>query len=107
MKRIAIYLTLMLAISSPAWAVSKEIVQLQQSVQLLTDQIRDLTRLVTERFALMTQLVEKASDSTNKLQASVDNVQRSVQGAITAQSTDTSRKFDSQTARLQQISDSV
>src|SRR5258708_32129885 len=107
MKRMTLFLALLLALAAPAFAVSKEIVQLQQSVQLLSDQIRDLNRLVTERMAVMTQLVEKAADSTNKLQGSIDNMQRTLETAIRSQTVSVNQKLDSEQSRLQAVADGV
>ncbi len=111
MKRATTVTALMLAglflMPSPAWAVSKEIIQLQQSVQLLSDQVRDLTRLFTEKMAVMSQLVEKTSDANNRLQGSIDTVQRGLQTAIQSQTVAQNQKIDAQSTRLQQISDNV
>ena len=96
-----------LALSTPAFAVSKEIIQLQQMVQSLSDQVRDLNRLVTEKMLIMSQLVEKASDNTNKLQGSIDGMQRTLQSAIAQQSTSTTQRLDGQQTQLQRVSDSV
>lgn len=107
MKRATVLLALMLAPSAPAWAVSKEILQLQQMVQTLSDRVKDLDNRMTERMALMTQLVEKAADANNRLQTSIDGVQTKLQTAISTQTAAQNQKIDSQAARLQQISDSV
>jgi tol-pal system protein YbgF len=96
-----------LTLSTPAWAVSKEIIQLQQMVQLLTDEVHALQKSVTEKNAVMTQLVEKATDSTNRLQASIDSLQKTLQTSLGSQVTSTNQRLDSQQQRLQLINDSV
>src|SRR2546426_749328 len=107
MKRAITVTALMLVMSSPAWAVSKEIIELQKSVQILSDQIRDLTRLFTEKMAIMNQLVERTADANNRMQGSIDTVQRGLQTAIQSQTVAQNQKIDAQSTRLQQISDNV
>ena len=106
MKRFAMVCAF-LALSTPGWAVSKEIIQLQQMVQLLSDQVRSLNQLVIERLGTMKDLVEKSTDSTNKLQASLESVQRTLQSAMAQQSTSTGQRLDSQQTQLQRVADSV
>jgi len=96
-----------LALSTPAWAVSKEIIQLQQMVQLLSDQVLQLQKAFLEKNAVMAELVEKSADNTNRLQASIDNLQRTLQTSLGSQVTSTNQRLDSQQQRLQLINDSV
>src|ERR1017187_5419900 len=107
MKRATLLFALMLALSAPAWAVSKEILQLQQMVQTLTDRIEKLDNSNREKMVVMTQLVEKTADATNRLQGALDAMQHSLQTAITSQGAVQNQKIDGQQARLQQISDSL
>ncbi len=87
----------------PAYPVAKEIIQLQRDVALLQDMVRDLNRLMTERMAVMTQLVERNTDTTNKLGAALENVQRSLAGALAAQG----QKIDSGQHGVQALSESL
>ena len=107
MKRATLLFALMLALSAPAWAVSKEILELQQMIRTLTDRIEKLDNTQREKMAVMTQLVEKTADATNRLQGALEAMQHSVQTAITSQGAVENQKIDSQQARLQQISDSL
>ncbi len=109
MKRIAPVLTVfaLMTVSTPAWAASKEIIQLQQMVQSLSDQVRDLQKAFLEKNAVMTSLVEKSADNTNRLQAAIDNLQHTLQTSLGSQVTSTNQRLDSQQQRLQLINDSV
>src|ERR1035438_1888518 len=92
---------------APVYAVSKEIVQLQQMVQTLSDQVRDLQKAFLEKNAVMTSLVEKSADNTNRLQTAIDNLQKTLQTSLGSQVTSTNQRLDSQQQRLQLINDSV
>src|SRR5450755_2897951 len=105
MTRATLLFALMLALSAPAWAVSKEILELQQMIRTLTDRIEKLDNNNREKMAVMTQLIEKTAAATNRLQGSLDASQRAMQTAITSQGAIENQKIDGQTARLQQISD--
>jgi tol-pal system protein YbgF len=92
---------------TPVYAVSKEIVQLQQMVQTLSDQVRDLQKAFLEKNAVMAELVEKSADNTNRLQAAIDSLQKTLQSSLGSQVTSTNQRLDSQQQRLQLINDSV
>ena len=102
-KLILLAVVLLAAAPLPLGAVSKEIIQLQRDIALLNEQLRDLNRLITERMAVMTQLVEKSNDTTNKLQGSIDNVQRTLQTAIAAQG----QKIDGFQSQFQALSEGL
>ncbi len=98
---------MIMARPTPVYGVSKEIVQLQQMVQTLTDQVAALQKAFLEKNAVMTQLVERSADNTNKLQAAIDNLQKTLQTSMGSQITSTNQRLDSQQNRLQLINDSV
>jgi tol-pal system protein YbgF len=81
--------------------------QLMQMVQQLTDDVRALQKSVLEKNQQMADLVEHATDSTNRLQASIDNLQKTLQSSLGSQVTSTNQRLDSQQQRLQLINDSV
>ena len=103
MKPKFLLLPVLLLLAQPAFPVAKEIIQLQQSVALLQDQVRDLNRMITERMAVMTQLVERNTDTTNKLQGAIDNVQRALSSTLAAQG----QKIDSGHQQVQALSESL
>jgi len=96
-------LAALLALALPAWAQKKEVIQLQRDVALLQEQIRELNRLITERLAVMTNLVERNTDTVNKLQGSIDNAQRAVQSSVAAQG----QKIDTLQSHFQALSDGL
>ncbi|HMC74549.1 MAG TPA: hypothetical protein VKG87_09610, partial [Terriglobales bacterium] len=80
-KRISSVLALLLVLTvsaSPAWAVSKEIVQLQVQVQALQDQMSRMQQSFDERMGVMNHLVEQNTDTVNKVGNAVAAVQTSL-----------------------------
>jgi tol-pal system protein YbgF len=72
-------LTLLCAGLTPAWGVSKEIVQLQTQVQALQDQVTQMKQSFDERMGVMQHLVEQSTDNVNKVAASIANLQATLQ----------------------------
>ncbi|HVO81333.1 MAG TPA: tol-pal system protein YbgF [Terriglobales bacterium] len=64
---------------TPAWGVSKEIVQLQTQVQALQDQMSQMKQSFDERMGVMQHLVEQSTDSVNKVSAAIANLQANLQ----------------------------
>src|SRR5512140_1365993 len=86
---------------TPAFAVSKEIVQLQTQVQALADQMARMQQSFDERMGVMRNLVEQNTDNMNKLVASVDTMQRT----LGQQNTDTQAKIDQVSGQVQALHD--
>jgi tol-pal system protein YbgF len=103
MKRKLLLGILILSLAMPAAPASKEIVQLQRDVALLQDMVRDLNRLMTERMAVMSQLVERNTDTINKLQGVIENVQRGLAASLTVQA----QKIDSGQQHVQAVAESL
>lgn len=103
MKLRVVLLVAALLVAAPAWPVAKEIIQLQRDVALLSEQVRDVQRLITERMAVMNQLVEQSTDSVNKLHGALDNVQRTLANSLAAQG----QKVDNVHGQLQALSDGL
>ncbi len=104
-KTVAYVAVLALAIgpATPAFAVSKEIVQLQTQVQALADQMARMQQSFDERMGVMRNLIEQSTDSVNKLSMSVDQVQKS----ISQQTNDTAGKVDQVSGQVQALHDSM
>jgi len=64
---------------APTGAVSKEIIQLQRDVALLTQAQRELQRAVDEKHAVLKTLIEQSLDSMSRVNRSMTTVERSVQ----------------------------
>jgi len=89
--------------TTPAFAVSKEILQLQTQMQMLQDQMTSMQRSFDERMGVMRNLVEQNTDSMNKLAGSIDKLQTSLQ----KQNTDGAGKVDQVSGQIQSLNDSV
>ena len=65
--------------TTPAWGVSKEILQLQGQVQNLQDQMTSMQRSFDERMGVMRNLVEQQTDSMNKILSGMNQLQTALQ----------------------------
>jgi tol-pal system protein YbgF len=98
----ALLLTLCLAFT-PAFGVSKEMVQLQTQVQQLQEQMTAMQRSFDERMGVMNNLVEKDTDTVNKVAAAVTALQITLE----KQQGDSSGKVDQLSGQLQSLNDSL
>ena len=89
--------------TTPAWGVSKEIVQLQTQVQALQDQMARMQQSFDERMGVMQHLIEQSTDNMNKVTASITNLQ----GTLQKQQTDSSAHVDQLSGQLQALNDSI
>ena len=99
---LGILLMLWLSVS-PAWGVSKEIVQLQTQVQQLVEQMTAMQRSFDERMGVMNSLVEKDTDAVNKLANSVNTLQTT----LAKQTGDSGGKLDQLSGQLQALNDTM
>ena len=81
---------LMFTSVSPAFAVSKEIIQLQTQVQTLSDQVARMQQSMDERMGVLKNLVEQSTDSVNKMSVAVNDLQRKAQ----SESSDTNSRLE-------------
>ncbi|HUO59900.1 MAG TPA: tetratricopeptide repeat protein [Candidatus Acidoferrales bacterium] len=89
--------------STPAFAVSKEMIQLQTQVQQLADNMARMQQSFDERMGVMRNLVEQDTDNVNKLSVAVNNLQKTLQ----QQSTDSQTKVDQVSGQIQTLNDSI
>jgi tol-pal system protein YbgF len=94
---------LLLAAGTPAFAVSKEMIQLQTQVQTLSDQVSRLQQSIDERMGVMRNLVEQSADSVNKMSATVNDMQRK----LSTESGENGQKLDQVSSQVQSLHDSV
>ena len=94
---------LMLAAGVPAFAVSKEMVQLQTQVQALQDQVARMQQSIDMNMGVMKNLIEQSADSVNKMNAAVNDLQNKMQGL----SSDNGGKLDQLSGQVQSLHDSV
>lgn len=89
--------------ATPAFAVSKEIIQLQTQVQALQDQMARMQQAFDERMGVMRNLVEQNTDGMNKIAAAMGNLQQS----LNQQHTDVSGRNDQVSGQIQSLNDSI
>src|SRR5437868_2648582 len=96
-------LALFAFLTTPAWGVSKEIVQLQTQVQALQEQMTHMQQSFDERMGVMKNLVEQSTDSMNKVASSVTDLQ----GSLQKQQTDTGAHVDQISGQIQALNDTL
>ena len=107
MKRRIVLIVLAAAIlglaPTHAWAVSKEIIQLQTQVQALQDQIARMQQSFDERMGVMQHLVEQTTDNVNKVNSSIGDLQK----VLNQQHNDAGARNDQVSGQVQALNDSV
>src|ERR1700728_5387849 len=98
----ALVFTLWLSVD-PAWAVSKEMIELQTQVQQLQEQMTAMQRSFDERMGVMNNLVERDSDAVNKVAAAVT----ALQTTLLKQQGDSSSHVDQLSGQIQSLTDSL
>jgi len=94
---------LLLAGTAPAWAVNKDMVQLQTQVQQLQEQMTAMQRSFDERMGVMNNLVEHDTDAVNKISTAIGNLQ----SILEKQSGDSSGKVDQLSGQIQALNDTL
>ncbi len=89
--------------SSPAYAVSKEIVQLQTQVQQLQDAVARLQQSNDERMGVMKDLIQQSADSVNRMSLNVDSLQKQLVNRQQNQD----GKLDQVSGQIQSLNDSL
>ena len=95
--------TALVAATTPAWGVSKEILQLQTQVQVMQEQMTGMQRSFDERMGVMRSLIEQNTDAVNKIAPLIDKLQTSLQ----KQSTDGASRVDQFSGQIQSLNDSI
>ncbi len=78
---VAILTLLLAAPATPAFAVSKEIIQLQTQVQDLADRMAQMQQSFDARMGIMQNLIEHSTDNVNKLSESMQALQTGLSAA--------------------------
>ena len=89
--------------ASPAFAVSKEMVQLQTQVQQLQDAVARLQQSNDERMGVMKDLIQQSADSVNRMSSNIDTLQKQLQTRQQAES----GKIDQVSGQIQSLNDSL
>ena len=96
-------IALLVAPNTPLWAANRDLVQIQTQVQMLQDQMTGMQRTFDERMGVMKNLVERNTDTMNKLAASIDKLQTTIQ----KQQADTGTRGDQFSGQIQSLNDSI
>jgi len=88
---------------TPAWGVSKEIIELQTQVQALQDQMTHMKQSFDERMGVMKNLLDQNTDSMNKTAAAV----ASLQAFLQKQQGDSGAHVDQLSGQIQSLNDSL
>jgi tol-pal system protein YbgF len=86
-----------------AWAVSKDMVQLQTQVQQLQQQMTAMQRSFDERMGVMKNLVEQDTDAVNKVATALNALQTTLQ----KQQSDGGSKTDQLSGQVQALNDTL
>jgi TolA-binding protein len=101
--RIACAAALLALPAAPAFAVNREMVQLQTQVQQLQDAVQHLQQSNDERMGVLRDLVQQSADSVNKMSLTVDALQQK----LNAQQETANGKVDQVSGQVQTLNDSV
>lgn len=89
--------------ATPAFAVNKDMVQLQTQVQQLQEAVARLQQSNDERMGMLKDLVQQSADSVNKMSAAVDALQKQMQSQQEA----STGKLDQVSGQVQSLNDSL
>ena len=89
--------------AAPAWAVNRDLIQLQTQVQQLQDQMTHMQQSFDERMGVMKSLLDQNTDNINKATAAVSNLQTNLQ----RQQTDSGTHVDQLSGQLQTLNDTL
>ena len=101
---LALVLSLMvLTALSPAFAASKEIIQLQTQVDEVQHQLTQMKQSLDERMGVIKSLLDKNADAANKVSAAVEQLQTS----INKQQSDRAAQVDQISGQIQALNDTM
>jgi tol-pal system protein YbgF len=100
---LVVLLSMFCLTAAPAWAVSKDMIQLQTQVQQLQEQMTAMQRAFDERMGVMKNLVEQDTDAVNK----VANALNGLQSTLQKQQADGGSKVDQLSGQIQSLNDSL
>jgi len=89
--------------AAPAWAVNRDLIQLQTQVQQLQDQMTHMQQSFDERMGVMKSLLDQNTDNINKATAAVTNLQTTLQ----KQQSESGTHVDQLSGQLQTLNDTL
>ena len=90
-------------LATPAFAVNRDMVQLQTQVQQLQDAVARLQQSNDERMGILKDLVQQSADSVNRMSQNMDAMQKQLAAAESAQGA----KSDQLSGQVQSLNDSL
>jgi TolA-binding protein len=103
LTRLACVLAMYALAAQPAFAVNKDMVQLQTQVQDLQEAVNHLQQSNDERMGVLRDLVQQTADSVNKMAVSVEALQTQMR----TQQEASSGKLDQVSGQVQSLNDSL
>ena len=103
LSRFAWLIVGLMLVASPAFSVSKEIIQLQTQVQALQDQMTQMRQSFDERMGVMRNLIEQSTDNVNKVASAVGDLNQQIQKSHN----DSGARADQLSGQIQALNDSV
>jgi tol-pal system protein YbgF len=88
---------------TPAWAVNKDLVQLQTQMQDLQQQMSRMQQSFDERMGIMKNLLDQNTDSINKATSAISTIQNSLQ----KQQSDSGSHVDQISGQIQALNDTL
>ena len=101
--RIACAAALLAIPAAPAFAVNRDMVQLQTQVQQLQDAVQHLQQSNDERMGVLRDLVQQSADSVNKMSLAVDALEK----RMNTQNETANGKVEQVSGQVQTLNDSV
>lgn len=90
-------------VSAPAFAVNRDIVELQTQVQALQDQMARMQQTFDERMGVMKNLLDQNTDSMNKTTTAITSLESTLQ----KQQNDSGSHVDQLSGQIQALNDSL
>ncbi len=103
LKRTLSVAALLALLTAPSFAVSKEMVQLQQQVALLMAQVQDLQKLFVSETAVVKSLITQDTDTVNKMTLQIGGLQQTLASQATAMADQQSKSAQ----QAQSLQDSI
>ena len=101
---LAVLLATLFAIAPPpAFGVSRETLEILQRLEAMAQAVQNLQKTVDTQTAVLRTLVEQTNDNVNTMKASVADLRKATQENLAANNA----RFDSTTAQLQALSESL
>ena len=101
--RLTIAAALLFIATAPAFAVNKDMVQLQTQVQTLQDSVARLQQANDENMGVLKDLVQQTADNINKMSVNMDALTK----AMAAQQDAQNSKIDQLSGQIQSLNDSL